>query len=120
MIADANARYVFSADTHSGSLALPFETVLDKAGDSDVWLIKTFGEKMSSKKDLLAEYQGYSALKAFKTEQIFVCNTAERPYFEETPFRPDYLLEELIGILHTTDSHSYQKVRGYFSQIGGL
>lgn len=120
MIADANARYVFSADAHSGSLTLPFETVLDKAGDSDVWLIKTFGEKMSSKKDLLAEYQGYSALKAFKTEQIFVCNTAGRPYFEETPFRPDYLLEELIGILHTTDSHSYQKGRGYFSQIGGL
>ncbi len=118
MLADAHARYAFSSDTHSGSLALPFETVLDKAGNADVWLIKTFGEKMSARADLLAEFPGYGALKALKTGRVLICNTAERPYFEETPFRPDYLLAELIDILHPNASRPRLPSHHYFSLIG--
>lgn len=118
MLADAHARYAFASDLHSGSLALPFETVLDKAGNADVWLIKTFGEKMSARADLLAEFPGYGALKALKTGRILICNTAERPYFEETPFRPDYLLAELIDILHPNASRPHPRSLRYFSWIG--
>ena len=37
---DACGRYAFADDTHSGSVPLAFETVFDKAGDADVWLVK--------------------------------------------------------------------------------
>lgn len=100
MIADANGTYAFADDTHSGSLALSFEDVLETAGNSDIWAFKYNGDKPMTKADLLAEYHGYSALKAFKKGEIYQCNSSRKPYFEETPFRPDYLLRELIIMLH--------------------
>lgn len=100
MIADAHARYAFSNDTHSGSLALPFESVLDKAGNTDVWIFKYNGDRPMSKADLLAEYPGYNGLKAFREGRIYECNSSRVPYFEEVAFRPDWLLQELIALLH--------------------
>ena len=100
MIRDANGRYAFSYDRHSGSLALSFEQVLDKAVDCDVWAFKYNGEKPMSKADLLAEFQGYKELRAFKTGNIYQCNASKKPYFEEVPFRPDYLLRDIIILLH--------------------
>ena len=100
MIRDANGRYAFSYDRHSGSLALSFEQVLDKAADCDVWAFKYNGEKPMSKADLLAEFQGYKELRAFKTGNIYQCNASKKPYFEEVPFRPDYLLRDIIILLH--------------------
>ena len=100
MIRDANGRYAFSYDRYSGSLALSFEQVLDKAADCDVWAFKYNGEKPMSKADLLAEFQGYKELHAFKTGNIYQCNASKKPYFEEVPFRPDYLLRDIIILLH--------------------
>ena len=100
MIRDANGRYAFSYDRYSGSLALSFEQVLDKAADCDVWAFKYNGEKPMSKADLLAEFQGYKELRAFKTGNIYQCNASKKPYFEEVPFRPDYLLRDIIILLH--------------------
>ncbi|HCN52411.1 MAG: ABC transporter substrate-binding protein [Prevotella sp.] len=100
MIADAHAQYAFSNDTHSGSLALSFESVLDKAGNTDVWIFKYNGDRPMSKADLLAEFPGYDGLKAFREGNIYECNCSRVPYFEEVPFRPDWLLQELIALLH--------------------
>lgn len=100
IIRDANGRYAFSEDKHGGSLALSFEQIIDKAGDSDIWAFKYNGSKMMSREDLLREFHGYEALKAFRTGEIYECNTSVSPYFEETPFRPDYLLREMIILLH--------------------
>lgn len=100
IIADANGSYAFSADNHSGSLALPFEKVLEKAGNADVWTFVYEGGKALSRPDLIAEYSGYSALKAFKTGQIYECSSSEKPYFDDIAFRPDYLLSDFILILH--------------------
>lgn len=100
IIRDANGRYAFSEDKRGGSLALSFEQIIDKAGDSDIWAFKYNGSKMMSHEDLLREFHGYEALKAFRTGEIYECNTSVSPYFEETPFRPDYLLREMIILLH--------------------
>ena len=53
-----------------------------------------------SKSDLLHEFQGYSGLKAFRTGNIYECNCSVKPYFEEVSWRPDYLLREMIILLH--------------------
>ena len=97
---DACGRYVFAEDKHSGSIPLAFETVFDKAGDADVWIIKYNRDRDMSYSDLKADYIGYTGFKAFKTRNIYGCNTAKVPFYEETPFRPDYLLADLIQILH--------------------
>lgn len=112
MIRDANGRYAFSHDRRSGSLALSFELVLDKAGDCDVWAFKFNGEKPMSKADLLAEFRGYNELRAFKTGNIYQCNASKRPYFEEVPFRPDYFLRDMILLLHP-DRKQFGSLRYY-------
>ncbi|ADV43743.1 ABC transporter substrate-binding protein [Bacteroides helcogenes] len=97
---DACGRYVFAEDRHSGSVPLAFETVFDKAADADVWTIKYNRDRDMTYSDLQADYIGYTGFKAFKTRNIYGCNTAKVPFYEETPFRPDYLLADLIQILH--------------------
>ncbi len=100
IIKDAHGQYAFSDDSHGGSLALSAEQIIDKAGESDVWAFKYNGTRKLSRQDLLREYRGYAALKAFRTGTIYECNSSVVPYFEETPFRPDYLLREMIQLLH--------------------
>lgn len=100
LIKDANGAYAFASDSHSGSLALPFEEVLAKAGNSQVWAFKYNGDRPLSKKDLLTEYHGYAALKAFRDGEIYECNTLRTPYFETVGFRPDILLREFIQLVH--------------------
>ncbi len=99
-IRDANGGYAFANDNHSGSLALNFETILSKAGQSDIWAFKFNGSRMMTKADILREFNGYAALKAFRTGDIYECNCTEKPYFEESSWRPDYLLREMIILLH--------------------
>lgn len=100
IIADAHGGYAFADDKHSGSLALSFEQIVDKAGQSDVWAFKVSGSSPMTKADLLAEFPRYDVLKAFRTGQIYECQSSVVPYFEEIGFRPDYLLREMIQLLH--------------------
>ncbi len=100
IMADANSPYAFAADGHSGSRPLSFEQVLSQAGQSDVWAFQYNGQHPMSRADLLREYHGYQALKAFQTGNIYECNASVTPYFEEVSFRPDYLLREMILLAH--------------------
>lgn len=100
LLADAGARTPFSEDTHSGSLSLSPEVVLDKAADCDVWLFMNDRPRPLTRADLLAEYPGYAQLKAFARGRVYECACMSRPYFEEISFRPDFLLRELVTILH--------------------
>ena len=95
---DAGGNYAFAGDGHSGSLALPFETVLDKAGKADFWILGFNGAMTRSK--LLAEYEGYRALKPFRTGEIYGCQVDSVPYFEEVSWRPDWLLQDFIQLFH--------------------
>ena len=97
---DACGRYAFADDKHSGSIPLAFETVFDKAGDADVWTIKYNRDRDMTYADLESDYAGYTGFKAFKERNIYGCNTGKVPFYEETPFRPDYLLADFIQMLH--------------------
>lgn len=99
-IKDANGGYAFASDRHSGSLALSFEQILAKAGESDIWAFKYNGTRPMTKADLLQEFHGYEALKAFRNSEIYECNCSRVSYFEEVSWRPDYLLREFIQLLH--------------------
>lgn len=100
LIADAKGRYVFAADAASGSLTLAPEAVLSKAANVDVWLFVYSGGTPMTRKALLDEYDGYKVMKAFKQGDIFQCSSDGSAYFDEISFRPDFLLHDLVKILH--------------------
>ena len=115
LLRDARAQYVFANDTHSGSVALSFESVLDRAGKADIWLFK-YNEHPSTLQELLKENAGYGEFKAVKTHQVFACDCTHRPYYEEVSFHPDRLLSDVIQIVHPdiagfAPMHYYQRLK---------
>ncbi len=100
LYADAGADYVFASDTHSGSFPLAFETVFDKAQYADFWLIKYNQAVEKTYRELQQDYEPYAGFRAFKERKVFACNTGNINYYEDTPFRPDGLLKDLIRIFH--------------------
>lgn len=100
IIRDAHGGYAFASDNHTGSLPLSAEQIIDKAGDCDVWAFKVDGQKLLSREDLLSEYFGYRQLKAFREGEIYECLSSQVPFFEESAFHPDYLLREMMLLLH--------------------
>ena len=100
LLKDANARYIFSDDKHSGSLPMSPEQILAKGSQVDVWAFKYFGGAPLSQVQLLQEYDGYKALAAFNRGNIYQVDTSMVPYFELTSFHPELLLREFIILAH--------------------
>ena len=100
MLQDARCNYPYAADEHSGSLALPFESVLEKCGEADVWLFRYDSEQPMTRARLMTEQPGYQQLRPVKTGRLYGCNVMTSMFYEESPFRPDYLLQDFIQILH--------------------
>ena len=98
--ADAHAVYPYADDSHSGSLALSFEAVFDKAGDADIWVIRYNQPVALTYHQLAADYHGNAELKAYKERRVYGCNTGHTAFYEETPFHPDRLLRDYIQICH--------------------
>lgn len=100
MLLDAGACYPWATDKQSGSLSLPFETVLERAGESDVWILRYSSDHDLSYNELLSEYHGYRQLKAFRQHEVYGCNVELSMFYEDTPFHPDRLLCDFLQILH--------------------
>lgn len=110
LLKDANARYIFSDDQHSGSLPMSPEQILAKGKQVDVWAFKYFGGAPLSQVQLLQEYDGYKALAAFSRGNIYQVDTSTVPYFELTSFHPELLLREFIILTH---GERFGKLRFY-------
>ena len=110
LLKDANARYIFEDDQHSGSLAMSPEQILAKGKLVDVWAFKYFGGAPLSQAQLLQEYDGYKALAAFNRGNIYQVDTSTVPYFELTSFHPELLLREFIILAH---GERFGKLRFY-------
>ena len=110
LLKDANARYIFSDDQHSGSLAMSPEQILAKGKQVDVWAFKYFGGAPLSSSQLLQEYDGYKALAAFSQGNVYQVDTSTVPYFELTSFHPELLLREFIILAH---GERFGKLRFY-------
>lgn len=113
LLRDAHARYIFADDTHSGSLSMSPEQIIAKGNQVDVWAFKYFGGNALTKQDLLAEYQGYQALKAFQTGTVYETDTSCEPYFELTSFHPEILLREFFILSHPEAGDKFGKLRFY-------
>ena len=100
MLSDAGADYPWADDEHSGSVALSFEAVLERAGECDIWLLRYSGKEKLTRRQLLGEHRGYNQFRAFREGRVYGCNVEQSLFYEESPFRPDLLLSDFIRILY--------------------
>ena len=100
LIKDANGIYSFAENEKAGSIPLTFEQVFAKTQQAKVWAFTYNGEKDMTMSDLLKEDARYKALKVISNGSVYACNASKVPFFEETPFRPDWLLHDFIIMLH--------------------
>ena len=111
MLLDAGFDYPFADIPQTGGVPLSFETVFTKAHDADIWIIRTAGR--TSYASLTATDGRYNGVKAFRERNIWICNTMERPYYDEVPFAPATLLEELSALRTAKASDSLR----YFTRL---
>lgn len=110
LIADAGGDYVLKEDQTVGGKAFTFEQVYTNYQDAAKWI--NSGEV--TKKELIASYEGYRNLNAFKTGQMYTYTKNATKYFEEAPVKPDLLLKDLIKIFSSDtpkDLYFYEKVK---------
>lgn len=100
MLKDAGADYVWKEDETAGSSPLAFETVLDKAGEAEFWLVKYNQPQDMDYKRLAQENRGYANFDAYKHKNIYGCNTGRVTYYEDLPIHPDYILKDFAAIFH--------------------
>lgn len=106
--ADAGASYIFGEDTHSGSLPFPFEVIFERGQQANYWLIRYNQPTDKTYDELEKEFAPYAGFRAFKERNIYGCNTARVPFYEEAPFHPDWLLKDLIKIFHPSLLDGYE------------
>ncbi|WP_407556813.1 ABC transporter substrate-binding protein [Winogradskyella sp. 4-2091] len=99
---DANVNYLWSETTGNGSLALSFETVLDKAQDAEIWLSPSYYKSFDQLEKANALYNNFEA---FKNKNIYTFSnktgtTGGVLYYELGTARPDLVLKDLIKITH--------------------
>ena len=99
MIRDAGGRYIMDDDKSAGSLTLSFESVLEKGADADIWLIKSYDKDLTLK-ELETQDSRYMLFKPAKTGGVWNVNSFKVPFYEETPFHPELLLQDYIRIFH--------------------
>ena len=91
---DAGAEYLFAHLEGNGGVPLSTEKVVDKGVEADIWIIKHHGNL--DRKQMISDTPLLASIKA----PIWWCDTSKTMLYEETPFHPERLLENLISILH--------------------
>ena len=94
MYRDAGAQYLFHDLEGSGSTPLSIEHVLDRALTADVWLVKHHGP--ITRQQICEDVPSLGRI----TAPLWLCDTQQSGFYEETPFHPERLLSNLINILH--------------------
>lgn len=111
-ITDANANYLYSDTNGSGSIALSFENVLEKAGDANFWIS---AGQFTSYQQLFNESRHYKQFRAVQNENVYSVSlskgeTGGAIYFELGPQRPDLVLKDLIAIFHPNLLPNHEQV----------
>jgi iron complex transport system substrate-binding protein len=102
LLKDANVNYLWQDSVGKGSLALSFETVLEKAKTADIWLSPSY---FTSYKNMLEANGHYEQFEAFKQQKIFsfsntIGATGGVLYYELGTARPDLVLKDIIKTCH--------------------
>ncbi len=99
---DAKADYLWKNEKGSGSLGLPFETVLDKAKTAKSWIATGTFNTLSELENTNPHYGQFDA---FKNKNVYTLESKLGAkggivYYELAPSRPDLVLKDYIKIYH--------------------
>lgn len=99
---EANGNYLWKDTKGTGSLALSFESVLDKAKDADFWIGPG---QFTSIKEITDSNPNYNYFKAVQTKNVYSFSikkgkTGGVIYYELAQNRPDLVLKDIVKILH--------------------
>jgi len=119
LISDANATYLWSNDTASGSLPLSFEEVYQKARNADYWLNVSM---CTDKKQVVAQDHRYADFLAFKTNSIYNNNLHRNAlnystYWETGILYPNKILSDFISIFHQQKGDTIASKLNYYTQM---
>ncbi len=98
-VEDAGGRNPFDYIDKAGSAPLTAEEVLMRAGESDFWLIRHAGENITYG-SLGKENPVYSRMLPYRSHKVYSTDTSRSRVFEDAAFHPQWLLADLITILH--------------------
>ncbi len=109
-IKDANANYIYEDTKGSGSIALSFESVLDKSKDAEYWVAPG---QFQSFQQLLETSSHYAQFTAVRNKKVYTYSNSLGTsggvlYYELAPARPDLVLKDLISIFHPELLPEYQ------------
>ncbi|MFV8225991.1 ABC transporter substrate-binding protein [Christiangramia aquimixticola] len=111
-IKDANAHYIYENTEGDGSLALAFESVLEKSENVEIWISSG---QYESYEQLFNESEHYKRFKAVKDQEVYSVSLTKGAtggilFYELGPQRPDIILKDLISIFHPDLLNNYQPV----------
>lgn len=108
LISDAAATYPWYKTKEAGSIPMDVSSVINAGSDAEFWLIKD--AKDLTEESLLAEVPHAKAFKAFP-DNVYVCNTIEKPYFNAAAFHPELILEDMVAIFHKGECEAGPELR---------
>ncbi len=97
---DAGVQYVFADKPGNGSLNYDFETVYNKAGNCDFWVMMVNYDGDYSYSALRDADVRYADFAAFKKKNIIYSNTHSSMLYEKGLLEPDVVLMDLVQLLH--------------------
>ena len=107
---EAKANYLWKETKGVASLALSFEQVLEKGQQADFWINPGHYESLQ---DLAAANPHYKEFDAFKNKKVYSFaptkgQTGGTLFYEWGPLRPDWVLKDLLWVLHPEVVPAYQ------------
>lgn len=99
MFRDAGAEYILK-DDNTGGVPMEYEQMYATAANADYWRILNSYPGDFSYEALKSSEPRNELFKAFKERHVIYCNMKKTPYYEETPVRPDVVLEDLVAVFH--------------------
>jgi len=99
---DAQSNYLWANTKGTGSLAIPFEVILEKSKDADFWISPGDYSSLKQMSDSNPHYGQFASFKNKKVYSYAVTKGVKGGilYFEWSPARPDWVLKDLIKIFH--------------------
>ncbi len=99
---EAQSNYLWANTKGTGSLSLPFETILEKAQKAQFWIAP--GD-FSSLQEMNNSNPHYAKFKAFQNKKVYSYAIHKGAkggilFFEWSAARPDWVLNDLIAIFH--------------------
>ena len=117
LIHDAGGDYVFHHLEGTGSLSLNYEYVLESAREAGIWIGAADYASLTQMGEQNSKYKNF---RSFQANEVYTYTlkkgeTGGLMYFEEGYLRPDWVLQDMIKILHPEKAGNH--VFHYFQRL---